>query len=227
MAKSRFENAEQWNTKREIDRINRQIKQAYTKFGADSRLARQYQTILQGSETRILQDSLATQHALNMRTGLTEPIIRYTKDGIPQISTGKATLSEFTRISSMQKQLENLGRMQTVQSAQRHMIDAYKERKGIEEIKTRQEKQFAIEKELERYRESENFRQNYLNQLYEYERKHGVKLQALQEIREKSKGRWTSYETLDEMKDLAMKAQKEIQAEKAKIIDDVFSKNQW
>ena len=223
MAKSRFENAEQWNTKREIDRINRQIKQAFTKFGADSRLAKQYATILQGSETHILRDSLAQQQALNMRTGHTEPIIRYTKDGIPQISTGKATLNEFSNISSMQSQLKNLGRMQTVQTAQRQMISAYEQKTG-KKVKGRAMKETAIREELKQYVTAETLLKDYLTQLYEYEKKHGVKLQAVQEIKSLSKGRWTSQGELAAMIATARNA---IRTEEKKIVDDVFSQNQW
>ena len=223
MAKSRFENAEQWQTKREIDRINRQIKQAFHKFGADSRLAKQYQTILQGSESRILRDSLSNQQALNMRTGQTEPIIRYTKDGIPQISTGKATLNEFTKISSMQTQLKNLGRMQTVQTAQRQMIQAYEQRTG-QKVKGRAGKEIAIREELKQYQTDETILRDYLAQLYEYERKNGVKLQAVQEIKDMSKGRWTSQGELSAMIATARNA---IRAENKQIVDDVFSQNQW
>lgn len=223
MAKSRFESAEQWQTKREIDRINRQIKQAFSKFGADSRLAKQYQTILQGSEQRILRDSLSNQQALNMRTGQTEPIIRYTKDGIPQISTGKATLNEFTKISSMQTQLKNLGRMQTVQTAQRQMIQAYEQRTG-QKVKGRAGKEIAIREELKQYQTDETILRDYLAQLYEYERKNGVKLKAVQEIKDMSKGRWTSQGELSAMIATARKA---IRAENKQIVDDVFSKNQW
>lgn len=223
MAKSRFENAEQWETKREIDRINRQIKQAFTKFGVDSRLAKQYQTILQGSESRILRDSLSNQQALNMRTGQTEPIVRFTKDGIPQISTGKATLNEFTKISSMQAQLKNLGRMQTVQTAQRQMIQAYEQRTG-QKVKGRAGKEIAIREELKQYQTDETILRDYLAQLYEYERKNGVKLQAVQEIKDMSKGRWTSQGELSAMIATARNA---IRTEKKQIVEDVFSQNQW
>jgi len=223
MAKSRFESAEQWETKREIDRINRQIKQAFTKFGADSRLAKQYQTILQGSESRILRDSLSNQQALNMRTGQTEPIVRFTKDGIPQISTGKATLNEFTKISSMQAQLKNLGRMQTVQTAQRQMIQAYEQRTG-QKVKGRAGKEIAIREELKQYQTDETILRDYLAQLYEYERKNGVKLQAVQEIKDMSKGRWTSQGELAAMIATARNA---IRTEKKQIVEDVFSQNQW
>lgn len=223
MAKSRFESAEQWETKREIDRINRQIKQAFTKFGADSRLVKQYQTILQGSESRILRDSLSNQQALNMRTGQTEPIVRYTKDGIPQISTGKATLNEFTKISSMQAQLKNLGRIQTVQTAQRQMIQAYEQRTG-QKVKGRAGKEIAIREELKQYQTDETILRDYLAQLYEYERKNGVKLQAVQEIKDMSKGRWTSQGELSAMIATARNA---IRAENKQIVDDVFSQNQW
>lgn len=223
MAKSRFENAEQWNTKREIDRINRQIKQAFTKFGADSRLAKQYSVILNGSDKRVMRDSLANQQALNMRTGQTDPIVRYTKDGIPQISTGKATLAEFTRISSMQAQLKNLSRMQTVQSAQRQMIRAYEERTGTT-LKTREQKKQAIATELTRYQTSSELLDTYLAQLYEYERKNGVKLQAVKDISSLSRGRWSSQGELSAMIAIARNT---VRMENKEIIDDAFSQNQW
>lgn len=224
MAKSRFENAEQWNTKREIDRINRQIKQAFTKFGADSRLAKQYETILQGSEDRMLEGSISKARALNQRTGLSEPIMRYTKDGIPQISTGKATLREFTMISAMKSQLENLGRMQTVQTVERHMIEAYKARHGLDELKGREQKKHAIAEELKRYNTLENDLSKWKNQLYDYQDKFGVSLQAVQELKRLSKGRWTSEETLREMIEIA---KHEALAEKKQIVEDAFSQNQW
>lgn len=223
MAKSRFENAEQWETKREIDRINRQIKQAFTKFGADSRLAKQYITILQGSENRMLEGSISKTRALNLRTGQSEPIMRYTKDGIPQISTGKATLREFSTISQMGGMLKNLGRMQTVQTAQRQMIEAYEQRTG-QKVKGRAGKEFAIQEELKQYRTDETVLRDYLTQLYDYEKKNGVKLQAVQEIKDMSKGRWTSRGELAAMIATARNA---IRSENKQIVDDVFALNQW
>lgn len=223
MAKSRFENAEQWETKREIDRINRQIKQAFTKFGADSRLAKQYITILQGSENRMLEGSISKTRALNQRTGQSEPIMRYTADGIPQISTGKATLREFSTISQMQGMLKNLGRMQTVQTAQRQMVAAYEERTG-KKVKGRAGKEFAISEELKQYRTDETVLRDYLSQLYEYERKNGVKLKAVQEIKDMSKGRWTSR---GELAAMITTAQNAVRAEKKQIVEDVFAQNQW
>lgn len=229
MAKSRFESAEEWLLKREIDRVNRQIKQAYMKLGSESRLAKQYATILQGSETKPARDSLVTRHALNRRTGKTELLVRFTKEGIPQISTGKASLMEFQTITAMQKQLKMLSKMQTVQTAQKQMIAAYETRKGLERgtLKTRMQKKQAIYEELEEYRQSESFRENFMNRLYEYERKHGVKLKAVQDIKNTSKGRWTSKEELQQMKDVAEKAWEQIQSERAEIIEDVFGQNQW
>ena len=223
MAKSRFDNADQWQTKREIDRINRQIKQAFTKFGADSRLARQYIVLLQGSETRMLEGSISKLRALNRRTGQTESILRYTKDGIPQISTGKTTLNEFTNITSMQNQLKNLGRMQTVQTAQRQMIEAYEQRTG-KKVKGRAGKEIAISEELKQYKTDEVILRDYLSQLYEYERKNGVKLQSVQEIKELSKGRWTSS---GELAAMIKTAQNDIRNEKKQIVEDIFSLNQW
>lgn len=227
--KSRFESAEQWMLKREIDRINRQIKQAFTKLGSESRLAKQYETILLGSEKAATRDSLMHRKALNLRTGNLEPLIRQTKEGIPQISTGKASLMEFGTITAMQKQLKMLGRMQTVQNAQKQMVSAWETKKGLERgtLKTREQKKQAIYEELEEYKASEQFRGTFLQPLYDYEKKHGVKLKALQEIRDKSKGRWTSKEEYAELKVIAMQANEDIKNERAEIIRDVFGQNQW
>lgn len=170
-----------------------------------------------------MRDSLANQQALNRRTGKTEPIIRYTKDGIPQITTGKTTLDEFINITSMQNQLKNLGRMQTVQTAQRQMIEAYEQRTG-KKVKGRAGKEIAIREELKQYQTDETILRDYLAQLYEYERKNGVKLKAVQEIKDFSKGRWTSR---GELAAMIATAQNAIRAEKKEIVEDVFAQNQW
>ena len=149
--------------------------------------------------------------------------MRYTKDGIPQISTGKATLREFSTISQMQGMLKNLGHMQTVQTAQRQMIAAYEQRTG-QKVKGRAEKEIAIREELKQYQTDETILRDYLAQLYEYERKNGVKLQAVQEIKDMSKGRWTSQGELSAM---IATARNVIRAENKQIVEDVFAQNQW
>lgn len=227
MAKSRYESAEQMLIKREIDRINRQIKMAYKNLGEQSYLATQYRTILQGAPEKVERDSLLHGKALNLRTGKIENIVRFTDAGIPQLSTGKSTLNEFQNITAMRKQLKMLGKLQTVAHTQEQMIKAYRaENPNVTKI-TRKDKAAIIQEMADRYAGSENFRQNFLNPLYEYEKKNGVSLVALNEIRATSKGKWTSQEEYEQMIEIAKKADKEIKEGRARIIQDAFAENQW
>lgn len=224
MAKSRFESAQDMIIKREIDRVNRQIKQAFTKLGAESRLAQQYATLLQGSVNKVDPDSLLNRMTLDRRTGETKPLIRLDKNGIPQISTGKSAIAEFRDITEMQKKLRLLGRQQTVQAAQKAMIRAYEKQSGMK-VRTRAEKQEAIASELKRYQSSQTIFNGQLMQLYEIRKRRGIELQAIQDIKKISKGRWTSDEELKAMQEIAQKAIDEDGGAAAE--GDVFAKNQW
>lgn len=225
MAKSRFADAQEWMIKREIDRVNRQIKQAFTKLGAESRLAKQYAVLLQGSETKPTEDSLLNRMVMDHRTGEMRPLIRLTAGDIPQISTGKAAIGEFRDITEMRKKLNLLGRQQTVQAAQKAMIKAY-ERKTGQKVKTRKEQKEAIEAEVSSYKTAETTFNSQMFELYEIRKRRGIELQAIQDIRKLSKGRWTSDTELRAMQAIAEKAIRE-DGGAAVDEDDVFAKNQW
>ena len=201
--------------KREIDRINRQIRQAYTKFGADSRLAQQYETLLYGGNR-------GGETIAHMR-GKGFEGVRYTKEGIPQISASAGAIWEFANISAYQKQLKILGKQQTVKSAQSAMVKAFETRTG-QTVKGRQAMQAAIQEEKKRYSESEKAFSGQLAKLYEIEKKRGVRLKAHDDIKALSKGRWTSESDMQKMTEILNKA---IEDENAEIIRDKFGENQW
>lgn len=224
MAKSRFDSAQDMIIKREIDRVNRQIKQAFTKLGSESRLAKQYGTLIMGSEKEIAEDSLLNRYTLDRRTGQQKPLIRLDKNGIPQISTGKSAIAEFRDITEMQKKLRLLGRQQTVQAAQKAMIKAYEKQSGMK-VRTRAEQREAIASEVKRYQSSQTIFNGQLMQLYEIRKRRGIELQAIQDIKKISKGRWTSDEELKAMQEIAEKAIDEDGGAAAE--GDVFAKNQW
>lgn len=224
MAKSRFDSAQDMIIKREIDRVNRQIKQAFTKLGSESRLAKQYGTLIMGSEKEIAEDSLLNRYTLDRRTGQQKPLIRLDKNGIPQISTGKSAIAEFRDITEMQKKLRLLGRQQTVQAAQKAMIRAYEKQSGMK-VRTRAEQREAIASEVKRYQLSQTIFNGQLMQLYEIRKRRGIELQAIQDIKKISKGRWTSDEELKAMQEIAEKAIEEDGGAAAE--GDVFAKNQW
>lgn len=227
MAKSRFDSAQDMIIKREIDRVNRQIKQAFTKLGAESRLAQQYATLLQGSINKVDPDSLLSRMTLDRRTGQTKPLIRLNDQGIPQISTGKAAIAEFRDVTEMQKKLKLLGKQQTVQAAQRAMIESYKNRTG-QDVKTRAEQRAAVESEVNRYLTTQQIFNNQLLELYKIrEKRGGVELRAIEDVRKLSKGRWTSDTEMRAMQALVEKAIKEDGGAAAASSEDVFAKNQW
>lgn len=223
MAKSRFSSAEEWNTKREIDRINRQIRQAFTKLGEDSRLAQQYTTLLQGSYDRVEQGSLTSLMA--SKDGKKVPVVRLTESGIPQIGTGKAVLQEFAK-ADMQKQLKRLSNQQTVAAAQKAMIAAYEKKTG-QTVKTRQEKYAAIRSEVTAYRTSEAIFDRQLKELYKIRDRRGIELKAIEDVKKISKGRWTSEGELAAMKRIVSDAIRADGGEEAEEGQDVFGKNQW
>jgi len=198
--------------KREIDRINRQIRQAYKKFGAESRLYQQYETLLYMGKTPVS----------SMRGAKFEGV-RRTKEGIAQISVSKSAIWEFANLSYYEKQLKMLGRMQTVESAQKSMLKAYETREGVK-LRTAKDKKAALEYETKRYQLMEKSFDIGLNKLYEIEKQRGVRLQAHEDIKKLSKGRWTSEEDFKKMYEILNNV---LHDEQAEVVKDVFSENQW
>lgn len=198
--------------KREIDRINRQIRQAYKKFGKDSRLYQQYETLLYMGKTPV-----SSMRGKNFEG------VRHTKEGIAQISLSKSAIWEFSNLTYYEKQLKMLGRMQTVESAQKAMLKAYETREGVQ-LKTAKDRKAALEYETARYQLAEKSFQVGIDKLYEIEKKRGVRLKAHEDIKRLSKGRWTSEEDFQKMFEILQKA---LEDENAEIVKDVFTQNQW
>lgn len=201
--------------KREIDRINRQIRQAFTKFGKESRLAQQYETLLYGGNRG--------GETVSQMRGKGFEGVRYTKEGIPQISASKGAIWDFANISAYEKQLKILGKQQTVKGTQQAMIKAFEKRTG-QTVKGRAATRAALEEETKRYQETEKTFTAQLAKLYEIERKRGVKLKAHEDIKALSKGRRTSDSDMQKMQEIVQKA---IEDENAEIIKDKFGENQW
>ena len=198
--------------KREIDRINRQIRQAYKKFGKDSRLYQQYETLLYMGKTPV-----SSMRGKNFEG------VRHTKEGIAQISLSKSAIWEFSNLTYYEKQLKMLGRMQTVESAQKAMLKAYETREGVK-LRTPKDKKAALEYETQRYLLMEKSFDIGLNKLYEIEKQRGIRLKAHEDIKKLSKGRWTSEDDFQKMYEILDNA---LHDEQAEIVKDVFTKNQW
>ena len=204
--------------KREIDRINRQIRQAYKKFGKDSRLYQQYETLLYPSKEQ-RKNAISTMRGKNFEG------VRHTKEGIAQISASKWAIWEFSNLTYYENQLKMLGRMQTVESAQKSMIRAYTERTG-QKVKTRAEIKAALGAEVKRYETMEKAFEVGMDKLYAIERERGVRLKAKEDIKKLSKGRWTSEDDFKKMQEILEDALNKDKNE-LEVVQDVFTKNQW
>lgn len=198
---------EQQNIDREINRINRQIRQAFTILGKESRLAKQYETILSGYSEggKQINKDAPMQY---------DKMLRYTNAGIPQLSRSKKTI-EMIRTGSIGNTLIQLGRQQTVQKAQKAMVKAYEKRTG-KKVKGKAAAKVAVESEVNLYNKTQNRMSSALMEMYRIERERGVKFKNHDEIKKLSKGRWTSQEDLDKMISLAEEA---VQNENAAVIE--------
>lgn len=198
---------EQQNIDREINRINRQIRQAFTLLGKESRLAKQYETILSGYSEGGKQTNrdAPMQHA---------GMLRQTKTGIPQLSRSKKTI-EMIRTGSIGNTLIQLGRQQTVHEAQKAMVKAYEKRTG-QKVKGKAAAKSAVESEVNLYKKTQSKMSSALMEMYRIEKERGVKFKNHDEIKKLSKGRWTSQEDLDKMISLA---EETVQNENAAVIE--------
>lgn len=174
---------------REISRINRQIRQAYKTFGSEGRLPEQYATILGTSEKGSLQS-----------IGPDKGIVRYDKNGIPQISRSAANLNIINVNKAGRRQIKQIGRMQTVQDAKNAMVTAYEKRTGQTVGKSRAARKAAVQAEIDYYMQNQANLAKSLHQMYKLEdQRGGIRFKAHDEIKMMSKGHWTSADTLKEM----------------------------
>lgn len=188
---------EQQAIDRELNRINRQIRQAFRQLGAESRLAKQYEVLLTGYNDK----GRNVNKNAPMQQGGAESMLRYTKEGIPQLSRSSRNIRSI-QAGAIANSIMQLGRMQTVSQAKKASIAAYEKRTG-QKVKTAKEKQAAFEAEKKRYTEMQGALGKALTEMYKIERERGVKFKNHDEIKNLSKGRWTSDKDLEKMIELA------------------------
>lgn len=190
--------------KKDIDRVNRQIRQAAKTFGTESKLYLQYVRLIAPSGV----------------IGLGKDMVRETKGGVIQLSISKKAIKEYTTYSAYEKKLQRLGKQPTVAETKKQYIEAYRQRMGIEKpIKGRQEQQRAVEIEIQQ----ENFLFDEIGEmLYEYyklEEKEGGRFVSHDEIKKMSKGQKSSIEELTAMRD---KLREELETEQHEIVTNVL-----
>ena len=139
------------------------------------------------------------------------------KDGTLQLSRSKAALNMY-QISDYQRVLQQLDRMESAAKARRTALKAFKARTG-KTPRTSQERDEAIRDEVEHYNKIQKRLEKSLGELYKIEKERGIEFQAHEDINAKSKGRWTTSQTLEEMLDLADKV---IAGEDQRIVKNVL-----
>ena len=194
--------ADELLVKREIDRVNRQIREAVKAFGQDSRLYHQY------------VNTIAPRGLI----GFGVDMVRETKEGVIQLSVSKKSIREMMNYSQYQKRLQQLGRLQTVQQAKQQYLKSAELRKG-RKAKTRAEKKEFLESAIKRTNVLFGKVSDLWFQYYELERKAGEKFKSHDEIKALSKGYWTTEEDLEKM---IQKLETEINAERHEAVKNVL-----
>ena len=194
--------ADELLVKREIDRVNRQIREAVQAFGEDSRLYHQY------------LNTIAPKGLI----GFGVDMVRETKEGVIQLSVSKKSIREMLNYSQYQKRLQQLGRLQTVQQAKQQYLRSAEIRKG-RKAKSRAEKKEFLESAIQRTNVMFGKVSDLWQQYYELEKKAGEKFKSHEEIKALSKGYWTSEEDLEKMADML---QQEIQQERHEAVKNVL-----
>lgn len=178
-----------------IKRINRKI-QSYATIGTDSRHYQLIESIFDlGGKSKDAQSrSWAT---------MSGEMTLQSKQGFIQLSRSKAALNMY-QISDYQRVLQQLDRMESAAKARRTALKSYKQRTG-ETPKTAAERDAAIRSEVDHYNKVQKRLEKALGELYALEKKRGIEFKAHEDIKAKSKGRWTQSQTLEEMLDMAEK----------------------
>lgn len=172
-----------------IKRINRKIA-GIAELGAESRQYQQIMTVL-GDDAHRSWATLSGEMTLK------------DKKGYIQLSRSEAALAMYS-MENYQRALRQIDRMQSASSARRAMIAAYKARTGIK-VKTKAEKEAAVQAELDWYRQMQGKLDRALMEMYRIEAERGLYFEGHREIKQKSKGRWTSSQELEEMLDIAQR----------------------
>ena len=198
---------------REIDnmikRINNKIR-SYATIGTDSR---HYQLI----ESIFDIGGRSKDASGRSWSTLSGEMTLQTKDGTLQLSRSKAALNMY-QISDYKRVLQQLDRMESAAKARRTALKAFKARTG-QTPKTAKERDEAIRSEVDHYNKIQKRLEKSLGELYRIEKERGIEFKAHEDIKSKSKGRWTSSQTLEEMLDLADKV---IAGEDQQIVKNVL-----
>lgn len=195
---------------REIRRINRQIEQSYKKLGSESRLSNQYASLLYGIDQS--RGKISSGETLSNR-GLIREV-----NGIPQISRSKSSLNIIGSGGATTAVIKQLGRMQTVQHAQKAIIAAYEKREG-KKVRGKSEKERIVKQESERYTKMEKSFRRSLQELYAIENERGIRLEVVQRVKDISRGRYTSEEDFEFMQKIV---EDELEKEDHEIVQDVL-----
>lgn len=198
---------------REIDnmikRINNKIR-SYASIGTDSRHYQLIESIFDigGKSKDASGRSWST---------LSGEMTLQTKDGTLQLSRSKDALNMY-QISDYKRVLQQLDRMESAAKARRTALKAFKARTG-QTPKTAKERNEAIRSEIDHYNKIQKRLEKSLGELYKIEKERGIEFKAHEDIKAKSKGRWTSSQTLEEMLNLADKV---IAGEDQQIVKNVL-----
>ena len=178
-----------------IKRINNKIR-SYASIGTDSRHYQLIESIFDiGGKSKDAQSrSWST---------LSGEMTLQDKNGTLQLSRSKAALNMY-QISDYKRVLQQLDRMESAAKARRTALKAFKSRTG-QTPKTAKERDEAIRSEVDHYNKIQKRLEKSLGELYRIEKERGIEFKAHEDIKSKSKGRWTSSQTLEEMLDLADK----------------------
>lgn len=194
--------ADEYLVKREIDRINRQIKQAAAVFGTESGLYKHYLTLIApGSQISFGHD-----------------MVRENAQGIIQLSVSRKSIVQMNQYSQYKKRLEMLGKVPTVQATREQYIKSYEERTG-KKVKSRSDRQKAIQSVHEELRGLFYDVNALLEQYYALEKKTGGRFVNHTQLKKMSKGHRSGIATLKKMKEML---EKTISGEDAEIVKNVI-----
>lgn len=211
MAKWKGITADELQVMKEIQRINFQMRSAAKEFGMNSRLYQQYESLL----------------FPRSNTGLgSGRMHRHMKSGVVQLRTDKAAIKQYV-LGDYRRDLKQLGQMQTVGQTKKNMLEAYQARNpkvDPESLKTRAGRKAAIEEEKKYDQGLFDQVSQFLDLYYKLEDKllpTGGEFATHQQLRDISRGHWSSYDELRQMLDVA---KKELEAEQHNVVQNFLER---
>lgn len=187
MGKWKGMTTEELQVLREIERINFQIRSAAKEFGMNSRLYHQYENML------------FPRSGLGLGSGRMH---RHMESGVVQLRTDKGAIRQYV-LGSYRKDLKQLGRMETVGEVKKHMVSAYAQRKRIDEsTMKRADRKEALEAEKKYDQGLFDKVSQFLDIYYKLENEvlpMGGEFASHEQLRQISKGHWSSYDELNQM----------------------------